>query len=420
MRVAIITLPLHTNYGGILQAYSLKTVLESQGHCVSVIDLKDKMPAPKGFKAPFVYVGRILKKFLKGNSGPEVFREKRYARELPILSSNTDVFVQKHISPRMVKSYADIKSDEYDAFVVGSDQVWRPRYFHPLEDAFLAFTKGWDVRRVAYAASFGTDQLEYEYVHLATCSELLEKFDGVSVREDSAVRQCEEWFDCDRAVHVLDPVMLLDPGVYKALADKALCHPAKGRLVTYILDKASEKECVVEFMKHVSGLDVCDVSVYPYTDERPVTERIVPPLEEWLAAFADAEFVVTDSFHGCVLSIMMHKRFIAVGNSRRGMSRLKSLLDMLELDMRLVLLKNMIGLSPKEFIRRVYLNVLAVAAVAVAVPFVFKGFLPEGFWGFCAGVALCVLSASFSILFVGCTVKERGEIAAVVLRRIRR
>jgi O-antigen/teichoic acid export membrane protein len=87
---------------------------------------------------------------------------------------------------------------------------------------------------------------------------------------------------------------------------------------------------------------------------------------------------------------------------------------------RLVLLKSMIGLSPKEFIRRVYLNVLAVAAVAVAVPFVFKGFLPEGFWGFCAGVALCVLSASFSILFVGCTVKERGEIAAVVLRRIRR
>ena len=65
MKVAIITLPLHTNYGGILQAYALKTVLESQGHCASVIDLKDKMPAPSGLKAPFVYAARILKKLFK-------------------------------------------------------------------------------------------------------------------------------------------------------------------------------------------------------------------------------------------------------------------------------------------------------------------------------------------------------------------
>jgi hypothetical protein len=83
-------------------------------------------------------------------------------------------------------------------------------------------------------------------------------------------------------------------------------------------------------------MDVHDCSVYPYVNDRPVEERAVPALEDWLAAFADAEFVVTDSFHGCVLAILMHKRFIAVGNSRRGMARLKSLLDMFGLDMRLV------------------------------------------------------------------------------------
>lgn len=336
MRVAIITLPLHTNYGGLLQAYALKTVLESQGHSATVIDLMDKMPAPKGLKAPFVYAGRIFKKLLKGNSGPEVFREKRYARELPILSSNTGPFVQKHLCPRLVKSYADIKSDEYDAFVVGSDQVWRPRYFHPIEDAFLSFTKDWDVRRVAYAASFGTDQLEYEYMQLESCAKLLEKFDGVSVREDSAVKHCEEWFDCDRAVHVLDPVMLLRSDIYRTMTSQVQAHPAKGRVLTYILDSSREKDYVIDFVRRVSGMDTYDVSVRPYINDRPIEERVVPPLEQWLAAFVDADFVVTDSFHGCLLSILMHKRFIAVGNSRRGMARLRSLLDMFGLDMRLV------------------------------------------------------------------------------------
>ena len=83
-------------------------------------------------------------------------------------------------------------------------------------------------------------------------------------------------------------------------------------------------------------MEVYDASVYPYVNDRPVSERVVPPVEQWLAAFADAEFVVTDSFHGCVLAILMHKRFIAVGNSYRGTARLRSLLDMFGLDMRLV------------------------------------------------------------------------------------
>lgn len=343
MKVAIITLPLHTNYGGILQAYALKKSVEALGHSARVIDLKDKMPAPKGISAPFVYAGRMLKKLLKGASGPEVFRERRYARELPILSANTAAFVQKHINPRVIRSYADIKSGEYDAFVVGSDQVWRPRYFHPIEDAFLAFTKDWDVRRVSYAASFGTDQLEYEYIQLETCARLLEKFDGVSVREDSAVRHCEEWFDCDRADHVLDPVMLLQADEYRTIASQVSDHPARGRVVTYILDGSPQKDSVIDFVRRVSGLETYDVSVHPYTLDRPVAERVVPPLEQWLAAFADADFVVTDSFHGCVLSILMHKRFIAVGNSHRGMARLKSLMDMFDLDMRLVQ-----GIDPED------------------------------------------------------------------------
>ena len=95
MKVAIITLPLHTNYGGLLQAYALKKVLEMQGHSVTVLDREEKMPAPKGLKAPLVYAGRMLRRLLKGSGGPEVFREKRYADEFPVLSAQTSVFVKK-------------------------------------------------------------------------------------------------------------------------------------------------------------------------------------------------------------------------------------------------------------------------------------------------------------------------------------
>jgi O-antigen/teichoic acid export membrane protein len=84
---------------------------------------------------------------------------------------------------------------------------------------------------------------------------------------------------------------------------------------------------------------------------------------------------------------------------------------------RLILLKSMIGLSPGEFLRRVYMNVLAVAAVAAAVPFVLRIFMPDGFLGFCLGAGVCVLSAGLSIFFIGCTVNERREIVTTILKK---
>jgi len=336
MRIAVVTLPLHTNYGGLLQAFALKNVLEGMGHSVTVLDLKDKMPASKGIKAPFKYMGRMLRRLVKGSGGPEVFKELRYRRELPVLATYTSSFVDRYITPRLIGSYGDIREGEYDAFIVGSDQVWRPLYFRGIEDAFLKFTRGWDVLRIAYAASFGTDKLEYEYTQLEECSRLLADFDAVSVREDAAVGMCEEWLDHDGAVHVLDPVMLPDADIYRSFASSQEKHPAEGRIMTYILDPSDEKKHVVEFMERVSGLGTYDSSVRPYVVGRPLSERVVPPVEQWLAAFADCEIVVTDSFHGCVLSVLMHKRFVAVGNSRRGMSRLNSFLSMFGLEQRLV------------------------------------------------------------------------------------
>lgn len=335
MKIAIITLPIHTNYGGILQAYALKVVIQGMGHEAVVVDRKDKMPLPAWYKAPFVYASRAFKKMTDSTSGVEVFRELNYRKQLPLRSKYTQRFVEDNISPRLVSSYSDIREEEYDAFIVGSDQVWRPRYFGNIEDAFLKFTKNWQVRRIAYAASFGTEQLEYKSDTLESCSKLLSCFDAVSVREDVAVGMCEEWFGYDEAVHVLDPVMLPDVEVYRKLAEMSDEHPCKGKVMTYILDPSKEKACVVDFVKRITGKETCSLYV--------ADAEVVPPMERWLAGFCDADFVVTDSFHGCVLSILLHKPFIAVGNSIRGMSRMNSLLSMFALDDRLVQ-----GIDPED------------------------------------------------------------------------
>lgn len=336
MKIAILTLPLHVNYGGILQAYALRRVLAEMGHDVSVLDLEVKMPAPHGWKAPAIYARRAFVRMFRGAAAPEVFREVRNRRELPAVSAEVWRFVSGYISPRQLKSYSDIAEGEYDAIVVGSDQVWRPKYFGKIEDAFLGFADGWKLRRLAYAASFGTDELEYSHEMLESCSRLLRKFDAVSVRERSAVGICDEWFGRADAVHVLDPVMLLDSGVYAGIASGAAGHPAKGKVVSYILDREAYKEAAVDFISQAGGMDVYDFPVRPYDRSLPLEARVVPPMEHWLAAFADAGFVVTDSFHGCVLAILFHKPFIVLGNRLRGLSRINSLLDMFGLEQRLV------------------------------------------------------------------------------------
>ena len=123
MKVGMVTMPQHTNYGGILQAYALKTVIESLGHEVTVFDQKDKTWFPKWWKAPLIYMKRGLLRTLKGSKGPEVFREYRLRREFPVVSSRLTPFVKEKLAPRVLTGYNEIKEGEYDAFVVGSDQV---------------------------------------------------------------------------------------------------------------------------------------------------------------------------------------------------------------------------------------------------------------------------------------------------------
>ena len=93
---------------------------------------------------------------------------------------------------------------------------------------------------------------------------------------------------------------------------------------------------MTDFVVRCTGKEVFDLSVYPKDRYLPLQERIAPSIQEWIAGFEDADFVVTDSFHGCVMSILFHKPFLVIGNSSRGLSRVLSLLNIFGLESRLV------------------------------------------------------------------------------------
>ena len=337
MKIGILTLPLHNNYGGILQAYALQRVLQKLGHDAMVIDRERYIRLPL-YRKGLSYCKRLIKKIITDRS-LAIQWDKEYNHNINIMRKNTYPFLLKHINRIVIKkNYNELNSYNFDAFVVGSDQVWRPWYFgrNIIADAFLSFTKGKDVKRISYAASFGTEEWEYTPIQTNKCKELIKRFDAVSVREDSAVKMCKEHFNID-ALHVLDPTMLLNAEEYINLFESAATSKSKGTLMCYILDADTNKDKLIANGATPLNLKPFSVNSKYEIPNAPIEERIQPPVEEWIRGFYDAEYIITDSFHACVFAILFKKPFIVYGNKERGMARFLSLLKIFGLEDRLVL-----------------------------------------------------------------------------------
>jgi len=325
-----LTLPLHTNYGGILQAYALQTVLQRMGHEVVVVDL-DQTLRRGAWVQTKEYAKYAVKKYLL-HKGAFFMSDRQRNLEREEREQHTRAFIRRHIHTYMVRQLERDFPLEVDAIVVGSDQVWRKPYFCDMygcgiENAFLAFTEGRDMKRIAYAASFGTDDWEYDGEETARCRRALARFDAVGVREASAVGLCAQQLGRSDACHVLDPTMLLTKDDYVHLVEQQPAQPSGGNMMCYILDSSSDKQQLVERIARERGLTPFYANSKTEDFKASRQERIQPPVEQWLRGFMDAEYVVTDSFHACVFAIIFGKPFHVVGNQERGMARFASLLD---------------------------------------------------------------------------------------------
>lgn len=339
MKIGILTLPLNSNYGGVLQAYALQTVLKRMGHDVLEVELKKNLrwQYPPLWKIPLSFGKRFLFKYIVRRKNQKILLE-RYERKIyPLLVHDILEFISKYIKQFKVDKFIDCKG-KFDAFVCGSDQIWRYKYYLFFEgdiaNVYLKFLGDDSCKRIAYAASFGTDNWEYPAKETAECKNWIQKFDAVSVREETGVKLCSTYYDI-KAKHVLDPTMLLSKDDYVDLIEKSDVPKSTGNLFCYILDNTDEKMNVVkniEKQRHLSPFFM-NGDCGNWTED--LEKRIQPPVESWLRAFYDSEFIVTDSFHACVFSILFHKQFLVIGNKERGLARIYSLLSMFGLEDRL-------------------------------------------------------------------------------------
>ena len=331
-KIAILTQPLGHNYGGIIQNYALQKVLKELGQQPITINRvgnkhKSKTRFILSIAKRYIYRYILGKNILLKNERLEI-------------SKNNIIFINKNINRSPLidsnKKLSDYFSkNNFNAVIVGSDQTWRPKYSPDIYNFYLDFLEdNPTIKKLAYASSFGTSEWEYTEEQTQRVSELAKQFHAISVREAAGVDLCREKLGIE-AVHLLDPTLLLTAEDYSELINQPKTNK---ELFTYVLDESKEKQDFIQFIgkelklkQHTNQAQKFDAKV-----KRPLEELIMPPLEGWLQGFRDAEFVITDSFHGTVFSIINKKPFISIVNKERGASRFESILSKFELEDRMV------------------------------------------------------------------------------------
>lgn len=319
MKIAILTQPICNNYGGILQNYALQTLLERRGHAVTTLNY----PVVGGYKGTpmrhFINTCRRFLQKIKGDPNIVWIDLDKESKMRVVLANLQKAFLDKHLHLHTIQSpitWEQLDGLNFTAFVVGSDQVWRPRYNRGhLANLFLDFAEGQKVKRVAYAASLGTDIWEFDASQTVQCTALAKLFDAISVREASGVALCKNYLGVD-ATHVLDPTLMLDADDYLSLCSGNE-HPKGDYIAVYTLDYTKEK---MALLKEVSWQLGCPLHLIGR-----FTKKGYPSIESWLEGIAHAKYVITDSFHGTVFSTIFQKQFVTLGNAARGNSRFDSL-----------------------------------------------------------------------------------------------
>lgn len=330
MKIGILTLPFNNNYGGLLQSYALQTILKNRGHQVILINI----PTVKNYPLK----GRI-KKILKDLTGQTLKERKR----LYEISTNMRDFVTENMvltDPLLNNSdFHSLKEEKFDVFIVGSDQVWRFDYTkHQFARYFFDFLYNSKLKRLSFAASFGIDVWNKSAKDTELLIKLISEFAGVSVRESSAVNLCKKHLQIN-AKHILDPTLYLDRSYYQTLLQgKAVDgFQSKDSVLYYVLDANEDKGvCIDKVAKILDNTKLYKAGVKQKSQGKYNADMVYPSVYQWLFDFINCQFVVTDSFHGCVFSIIFNKPFLVYANKNRGITRFESILKTVGLDDRIV------------------------------------------------------------------------------------
>lgn len=323
------------NYGQLLQCYALQKYLRDAGHDAFLIRYDFRPDIPKN---PFLL--RCLKAFNPAKLVKFILYKKhglQIASEQTKNDRHFDDFRSKYIesTEKIYLHYSELESNppEADVYIVGSDQVWNFSLYKNLHQCknlihayFLDFGKA-ETKRVSYAASWSCTDLPEEIIE--EIHPLLSKFCYVSVREKTGIEMCRKC-GYENAELVPDPTLLLNAGNYRELyAENETRKPHKPYLLLYMLNNQCDFDIQKAYDFATSkNLDVVYVIGNGVLDKR---EKFYATIPEWLCLVDNAEYVVTNSFHCCVFSLVFKKKFACVplSESMSGMNtRIESLCEM--------------------------------------------------------------------------------------------
>lgn len=205
---------------------------------------------------------------------------------------------------KWVTSSAD---SSYSHLLVGSDQIWNKKYCQgvPFEDKYLIR----NIRnKIVYAASFGHHEFLYNENEIQRIHKSLKDVKFISTREISGRLLTNKWFGVD-SVSVLDPTLLWDKTYYLAKINENETEQKTG-IFAYVLDKNPIWEKKIKDIQAKTG------------------EKVLPfdgSVENFLHNFNTAKFIITDSYHGSIFSIIFNKPFVCLRNKRRGNDRFDDL-----------------------------------------------------------------------------------------------
>ena len=331
MKIGIITVHNSPNYGACLQAYALWKYISQSADC-EIIDLyrpyqKDYIPSAKfrpmrdNAQSTRTKIKQLIKKML--NYTPRHFSAEAKAK--------FDEFNSQIKLSRNYKGIDELYTNppQYDLYISGSDQLWNPAQPYCMEPYFLTFTSQ-TAKKISYATSIGILELKDDEKELFR--EWLSSYEAISVREKQAKRLLESFTNRKDIVQVADPTFLLDVDEWKRMA--VYPHVCKPYILLFILSYSKPLIQYALQLSKESGLRLVIVNQLqsPCTDGSYDSVTNAGP-REFLGYIANADMVMTDSFHGTVFSIIMGAKnfytYIVPGN-KRG-SRITDLLETFDL-----------------------------------------------------------------------------------------
>ncbi len=279
MKIGILTFHESDNYGAVLQAYALATSLAKYNVDSEFISFEKKSEMPSETeKAVSPFLKKINQEKAKRSSHFDEFRSKYLSCSSPV--------------PR---DQALKLNQEYDLFLVGSDQVWNLRIPDADERFFLPFAE--KEKRFSYAASFGEKELPEGVSEW--CGKELSKFSMISVREEEGKELIQKLINRDVSV-CLDPTLLLEPSEWDTLT-----HPVEASSYVLLFLLQYDEKLLKKAKEYAQEKGLQLVSI---------TASFIPQLgfpawtsygvEDWLSMIKNASAVFTNSFHGTVFSLL--------------------------------------------------------------------------------------------------------------------